>query len=36
VLTAINLLTATIIFFPFFKLYDKRQLELEKQEEAAG
>lgn len=36
VLTAINLLTATIIFFPFFKLYDKRQLELEKQEEVAG
>jgi len=36
VLTAVNLLAATIIFFPFFKLYDKRQSELEKQEEAEG
>lgn len=33
VLTAVNLAVATLIFFPFFKIYDKQQLKLEQEEE---
>jgi len=32
ILTAVNLIVAAAIFFPFFKIYDKQQLELELKE----
>jgi len=31
-LTAINLAVAAMIFFPFFKIYDRQQLKLEQEE----
>lgn len=33
VLTAVNLAVAALIFYPFFKVYDKQQLKIEAQEE---
>jgi len=32
ILTAVNLAVAAAIFYPFFKIYDKQQLKLEKEE----
>lgn len=34
VLTAVNLAVAALIFFPFFKIYDRQQAKLEAEEEA--
>lgn len=33
ILTAVNLAVAALIFFPFFKIYDRQQLKLEAEEE---
>ncbi len=33
VLTAVNLAVATVIFFPFFKIYDRQQLRQEQEED---
>ena len=34
VLTAVNLAISALIFFPFFKIYDRQQVKLEQEEEA--